>query len=221
MKPLLFALGFAPLTVAPAEAISCAGVTDVTALPAAGCADGGFTFSGFAVSPSAGFAETTVGIGAVTQNVNGTNLNFQLAVPGPGPGDVLLSYAVATPTGSLVEVDLANNAILAPVTIGELVCRQPFGPLGTCAPADRLAALVAGPGEHVVALLSDAVASAGIRKDISFGFGGFLTDFTNSHRRVVTAPPPPVPVPEPATLLLVASSLGAAGLVARRRARPR
>ncbi|HUP37674.1 MAG TPA: hypothetical protein VNC82_19775 [Candidatus Limnocylindria bacterium] len=74
--------------------------------------------------------------------------NNQTPPSAVGPGDVLLSYAVRATAGLLLTgINLTNDAITGPVTIGELACRVMFTPTGTCAPADRLAALVALPGE--------------------------------------------------------------------------
>jgi len=133
---------------AEAIAISCANVTNVTLLPAAGCDFGGLTFSNFSVSASAGFTAATVGTGAAsTATPSNVNLIYQLSsTPGVGPGDVLLSYGVtASPGIRLTGIDLTNDAITR-VVIGEVACRVMFSPTGTCAPADRLATLVATTG---------------------------------------------------------------------------
>jgi hypothetical protein len=206
--------------VAPpgAEAISCINVSDVTLLPAAGCDLGGLTFSNFTVGASAGFDAATVGLGpSSTASPTNVNLLFQL-VPtnnqtppsAVGPGDVLLSYAVKASSGILLAgINLTNDAITGPVTIGELACRVMFTPGGTCAPADRLAALVALPGEAPAVLFQNPVEFAFLHKDIAVGPGGFISDFSNSHELT--------PVPEPATLLLFGSALTGLGLAWRRR----
>ena len=195
-----------------AEAISCLNVVNVTLLPAAGCDFGGLTFSNFSVSASAGFSAATVGTGAAsTANPSNVNLIYQLSsTPGVGPGDVLLSYAVtASPGIKLTGIDLTNDAILGPVVIGELACRVMFSPSGTCAPADRLAALVATTGQTMNAFFASPVDFVFLHKDIDIGTGGFISDFSNSHD-IST-------VPEPATLLLLGSTLTGMGLAWRRR----
>jgi hypothetical protein len=154
------------------------------------------------VSASAGFSAATVGLGSSSTAIpSNVNLLFQLApTPGIGPGDVLLSYGVTAGTGlRLSGIDLTNNALLGPVTIGELACRVPFTMGGTCAPADRLAALAVGPGQTAAALFASPGDFAFLHKDIAVGVGGFLSDFSNSHSLE--------PVPEPATLLLFGTAL--------------
>jgi hypothetical protein len=219
---LSLALLVASWAMAPsgAEAISCISVTNVTLLGPTGCDLGGLTFNNFTVSASAGFTAATVGLGS-SSTVSPTNINllFQLTpTPGTGPGDVLLSYGVTAGAGlRLTGIDLTNDAIRAPVTIGELACRVPFTMGGTCAPGDRLAALVAGPGERAAALFASPVNFAFLHKDIAVGvltvdgvnLGGFISDFSNSHSLE--------PVPEPATLLLFGTALTGMGLTYRRR----
>jgi hypothetical protein len=211
---LTLALFVASWAMAPpgAEAISCISVSNVTLLGPAGCDLGGLTFNNFTVSASSGFTAATVGLGAFS-TVNPTNVNllFQLApTPGIGPGDVLLSYGVTAGPGlRLTGIDLTNDAILGPVTIGELACRVPFTMGGTCAPADRLAALAVGPGGSDAALFASPVNFAFLHKDIAVGVGGFISDFSNSHSLE--------PVPEPATLLLFGSALTGMAMAWRRR----
>jgi hypothetical protein len=199
--------------VAPprAEAMSCANVSDVTLLSAAGCDFGGLTFSNFSVSASAGFTAATVGVGpssiATPTNVN---LIYQLSsTPGVGPGDVLFSHGVtASPGIRLTGIDLTNDATTG-VVIGEVACRVMFSPTGTCAPADRLAMLVATTGQTMNASFASPVDFAFLHKDIDIGVGGFISDFSNSHDIA--------PTPEPATLLLLGSTLTGMGLAWRRR----
>ncbi|HKC08692.1 MAG TPA: PEP-CTERM sorting domain-containing protein [Methylomirabilota bacterium] len=201
-----------------AEAISCINVSDVTLLPAAGCDLGGLTFSNFTVSASAGFiAGTKVGLGPLSTvsptNVNLlyqlTTINNQTPSSAIGPGDVLLSYGVSASSGlRLTGINLTNDAITGPVTIGELACRVMFTSGGTCAVADRLAALVALPGEAKAAAFASPVEFAFLHKDIAVGPGGFISDFSNSHEIA--------PVPEPVTLLLFGSTMTGLGLAWRR-----
>jgi hypothetical protein len=202
-----------------AEALSCINVSDVTLLPAAGCDLGGLTFSNFTVSASATFSPLTkVGLGAFsTASPTNVNLLYHLTADNPlttppsafGPGDVLLSYAVKASSGlRLTGINLTNDAITGPVTIGELACRVMFTPGGTCAAADRLAALVALPGEAKAALFAGPVDFAFLHKDIAVGPGGFISDFSNSHEIA--------PTPEPVTLLLFGSTMTGLGLAWRR-----
>jgi PEP-CTERM motif-containing protein len=209
---LSLALLVASWAMAPAgaQAVSCISVPNVTLLPAAGCDLGGLTFSNFTVSATAGFTAATVGLGAFsTVSPNNVNLLFQLApTPGIGPGDVLLSYGVTAGAGQLLTgIDLTNDAIIGPVTIGEVACRVPFTLGGTCAPADRLAALVVNAGGNDAALFASPVSFAFLHKDIAVGVGGFISDFSNSHSTV----------PEPATLLLFGTALAGMGVTYRRR----
>ena len=198
-----------------AGAVSCANVPDVTLLGLAGCELGGVTFSGFTVSPSAGFTAATIGTGpSPAPGPDLVNLVFQLApTPGIGPGDVLLSYGVTVPEGRLLTgIDVTNDAFLG-TTIGETACRVPFSLGGTCAPADRLAVLIALPGESVAAKFTEPVTFAFLHKDIAVSAGGFISDFSNSHELE--------PVPEPATLFLLGSSLVGLGVWRRwRRSSP-
>jgi hypothetical protein len=209
------------VTPPSAEAISCINVSDVTLLPTTGCDLGGLIFSDFTVRAGAGFTAATVGLGPGS-SASPTNVNLiyhivannnQIPPSGVGPGDVLLSYAVRASAGLLLTgMNLTNDAITGPVTIGELACRVMFTPSGSCAPADRLAALVALPGEAKAALFASPVEFAFLHKDIAVGPGGFISDFSNSHEIS--------PVPEPGTLLLVGSTLTGLGLAYRRQRKP-
>jgi len=198
----------------PAEAIStCINIPNVTA-GTADCTLDGLTFSHFAVSASAGFSSAIVGIGPNSVvSPGGVNLLFQVAsTPTLGPGDILLSYQVAASPGvQLTGINLTNDAITGPVTIGEIACRVPFVMGTTCLPADRLASITAsGPGQ-VAGTFASPVTTAFLFKDIMVGQGGFISDFSNSHETA------PAPTPEPATLLLLGTSMAGLGALLRKR----
>jgi hypothetical protein len=211
---LLFLVALVGWAAPPAEAISCISVPNVAAI--SDCSLGGLTFAGFSTSGSAGFSAATVGLGgASTATPTDVNLLFQLSTtPGIGPGDVLLSYGVtAGPGQHLTGIDLTNDAVLGPVTIGEIACRVPFSLGGTCAPADRLASIAAsGPGSVASASFASPVDFVFLHKDIDVGVGGFISDFSNSHTLE-----PIAATPEPATLLLLGSTLAGVGAVIRKR----
>lgn len=223
MRLSALAVAFLALTLAWApssEAVSCLNVSDITALGSGGCDLGGLIFENFNVSASAGFTDAKIGLGNNSTVVPGNvNLVFQLAATNNqtppsaiGPGDVLLSYGVRATSGLLLTgIDVTNDGIGA-VTIGEIACRTPFSFGGTCAPENRLAELVALPGQSVAASFGEPVAFAFLHKDLAVGVGGFLSDFSNSHAFDVLAP-----VPEPTTLLLFSSVMAGLGWKARRR----
>jgi hypothetical protein len=192
----------------PAEAISCVGAGDVTALGPTGCTQGGLTFADFSVA-AAGFTGVKIFLSPLSATVGqDVNLNFQVAHD-PSPvslADILFSYTVTGGGGATLNgIDLFNPG--QNVTIREVACGDPFvnGVCGTV-----LANLVVGPNSNL-AQSFDPDSQIFIRKDIQFGNNSFISEFTQSHDLT--------PVPEPATLVLLGSTLAGLGVFSRRKLR--
>jgi hypothetical protein len=207
---LIAALG--SVVVAPsAEAVpSCMNAGNVTGLGGAGCSLGGLNFYDFAVSPVGVAANLFLG-GFSEVAGSKINLTFQVSHD-PSPAnlaDILLYYTVKTLTGQpgLGGVDLYNPG--KNVTIRETVCGSAFDN-GVCA-TGTLADYVVPAGTIASADFSSLASIIYVRKDIQLLQDSFISEFTNSHELA--------PVPEPATLLLLGSSLAAAGMALRRRTR--
>jgi PEP-CTERM motif-containing protein len=193
----------------PAEAISCVGAGDVTALGPAGCTQGGLTFSDFSVA-AAGFTGVTIFLSPLSATVGqDVNLNFQVAHD-PSPvslADILFSYTVTGGGGATLNgIDLFNPG--QNVTIREVACGDPFVN-GVCG-GSVLANLVVGPNSNLAESF-DPDSQIFIRKDIQFGNNSFISEFTQSHDLT--------PVPEPATLVLLGSTLAGLGVFSRRKLR--
>lgn len=194
----------------PAEAISCIGAGNVTALGPSGCTQGGLTFSDFSVA-AAGFTGVTIFLSPLSATVGqDVNLNFQVAHD-PSPvslADILFSYTVTASGGAaaLNGIDLFNPG--ENVTIREVACADPFVN-GVCG-GTPLASLVVGPNSNLAASF-DPDSQIFIRKDIKFGNNSFISEFTQSHDLT--------PVPEPATLVLLGSTLTGLGVFSRRKLR--
>lgn len=206
LAALLVMAGTAVVTT-PAEAISCMNAGNVTGLGAAGCDFAGVNFSGFEVSP-VGVA-ANIFLGSFSNAVGQTsNLTFQISHD-PSPAnlaDILFYYTAKSITAgmALTGIDLFNPGLN--VTIRENACATPFQN-GVC-PGGLLADMVVtGNGTDEGHFLPQDTIY--IRKDIQLLQNAFISEFTNSHELS--------PVPEPATLLLLGSTLTAAGLVSRRR----
>ena len=193
-----------------AEAIpSCVSAGNVTGLGAAGCDLGTLNFSGFMVSTTGVAANIFLG-GLSTVVANNVNLTFQVA-HSPSPAnlsDILFSYTVKTLSGQpeLGGVDLYNAG--KNVTIRESICGSGFDN-GVCT-TGTLADYVATGGSIASATFSP-LSTIYVLKDIQLLQDAFISEFTNSHDE------PPLPAPEPTTLLLVGSSLAAAGVALRKR----
>jgi PEP-CTERM motif-containing protein len=193
----------------PAEAISCVGAGDVTALGPAGCTQGGLTFNDFSVA-AAGFTGVTIFLSPLSATVGqDVNLNFQVAHD-PSPvslADILFSYTVTGGGGATLNgIDLFNPG--QNVTIREVACGDPFVN-GVCG-GSVLANLVVGPNSNLAESF-DPDSQIFIRKDIQFGNNSFISEFTQSHDLT--------PVPEPATLVLLGSTLAGLGVFSRRKLR--
>jgi PEP-CTERM motif len=193
-----------------AEAIpSCVNAGNVTGLGAAGCDLGTLNFSDFMVSATGVTANIFLG-GLSAVVANNVNLTFQVA-HSPSPAnlsDILFSYTVKTLSGQpeLGGVDLYNAG--KNVTIWESICGPGFDN-GVC-PTGTLADYVATGGSIASATFSP-LSTIYVLKDIQLLQDAFISEFTNSHDE------PPLPAPEPTTLLLVGSSLAAAGVALRKR----
>jgi hypothetical protein len=203
---LLVMAGFAVLGP-PAEAISCMNAGNVTALGAAGCDFFGVNYSGFEVSP-VGVA-ANVFLGSFSNDVGQTsNLTFQIS-HSPSPAnlaDILFYYtAKAIQAGTAITgVDLFNPG--SNVTIRENACGTPFQN-GVCTSGLLADLVVTEQSIGVATFLPEGTVY--IRKDIQLLESSFISEFTNSHALSE--------VPEPATMLLLGSSLAAAGMISRRR----
>jgi len=193
-----------------AEAIpSCVNAGNVTGLGAAGCDLGTLNFSDFMVSATGVTANIFLG-GLSAVVANNVNLTFQVA-HSPSPAnlsDILFSYTVKTLSGQpeLGGVDLYNAG--KNVTIRESICGSGFDN-GVC-PTGTLADYVATGGSIASATFSP-LSTIYVLKDIQLLQDAFISEFTNSHDE------PPLSAPEPTTLLLVGSSLAAAGVALRKR----
>jgi hypothetical protein len=172
------------------------------------CQFGGLTFFGWNVA-GAGLTSVTVFFGQ-NSNTSGSTVyvNFQVQhQPSPVPlagADILLSYAVS---GLLLGVDLFLGTHVPPVTIIENVCAVPFVQ-GACPAGNLLASYAVNSANPINAAFFAPHQTIYIKKDIQFGPGGAISDFTNSHH-----------VPEPVTLSLTGLGLLAAGWLGRRRVR--
>jgi hypothetical protein len=208
---LVLALLIAGAVLVPAaEAIpSCMGAGDVTLLGADGCVQGGLNFYGFNVSAVGVAAKVFLGTFStvIGQDVN---LTFQVSHD-PSPAnlaDILLYYTVKPIVAgtAITGVDLYNPG--HNVTIRENACGTDY--LNGVCPGGLLADLVV-PGQSFAEQFFSPQSVVHIRKDIQLLQDSFISEFTNSHDLA--------PTPEPATLLLLGSSLAAAGMAMRRRAR--
>lgn len=208
---LVTALLIGGALLAPAaEAVpSCMGAGDVTLLGPDGCVQGGLNFFGFNVSPVGVAAKVFLGTfsTAIGQDVN---LTFQISHD-PSPAnlaDILMYYTVKPIVAgtAITGVDLYNPG--HNVTIRENACGTDY--LNGVCPGGLLADLVV-PSQSFAEQFFAPQSTVFIRKDIQLLQASFISEFTNSHELA--------PVPEPATLLLLGSSLAAAGMALRRRAR--
>ncbi len=195
------------------EAIpSCVGAGNVTELGASGCGLGGLNYSNFVVSPAGVIANVFLsGLSAVVGN--SSQLTFQIShEPSPANlADILMYYTVNAISGSpgIAGVSLFNPG--SNVTIREAVCATPFNN-GVCVDPKGLLASYVVTSNSIGAKTFDSLESAiYVRKDIQLLTDSFISEFTNGHDLA--------PVPEPTTLLLLGTSLAAAGMALRRRMR--
>jgi PEP-CTERM motif len=212
---LIIALAGTLSLASSAEAIpSCVGAGNVTELGASGCGLGELTFSNFVVSPAGVIANVFLSsLSAVVGK--SSQLTFQIShEPSPANlADILMYYTVNTlpgHPGGIAGVSLYNPG--DNVTIREAVCGTPFTN-GVCT-SGLLSTYNVTSNSFKNASFESLAAAIYVRKDIQLLTDSFISEFTNGHDYDGLAP-----TPEPTTLLLLGSSLTAAGMAIRRRAR--
>ena len=184
--------------VSATPVVGCAdGTGDVLSLNPMGCELGPLAFSNFEVGSTL-VPDMKVGISSGS-NFTGSTVNLLFTLNQPTvPSDTTLLYKV---TGPMFGVDMALGTYSGDVSIIENACTVSPTLNSNCIAqvgGTSLAAFfVDSGGPTSVAVAFAEQNEVWIKKDITIGDGGSMSDFNNSHATV----------PEPSTYMLIGAGL--------------